>query len=78
MKSNEEIIQTAFSENDQIARVIYENIFQRDHRGVYRAWKDLPYMAPETREGFAGRACIVAANEVRSYINAASHLAEGL
>lgn len=66
MKTDTEIKYIQFDEKDEIAKIIYENIFQRDHRGIYRPYLDCAYCAPETQEGFAVRACIEAANIIRS------------
>lgn len=52
--------------NDEIAKIIYTNIYARDHRGVYREWDTAVYQAPETHEGFAYKICLDVANKIRA------------
>lgn len=56
------IPQATIDKIEPVARVIYENIFQRDER--YCDWASAKYKAPETHEGFAQSICWVVANDI--------------
>ena len=71
MKSIEQIQTTDLNPNDELAEFLYKNIYARDHRGAYREWSTAIYQAPETREGFAYRLCLVVADEIRSKFSVA-------
>lgn len=48
--------------NEPVARIIYEQIFQRDDR--YCDWESATYKAPEQPEGFALFLSFAVANEI--------------
>jgi hypothetical protein len=65
MKTEDEILHVKFETDDEIAELIYNNIFARSRDGRFCAWKDTPYKAPETENGFVARLCVDTANEIR-------------
>jgi hypothetical protein len=65
MKSNDEIIRIELDTGDAVAETIYNNLFARSADGRFCVWKDTPYQAPETENGFIARLCMNAAKEIR-------------
>lgn len=66
MKSQDEIIHIKLDTEDEIAEIIYNNLFARSTDGRFPKWKDTAYSAPETETGFIARLCNDTADLIRA------------
>lgn len=65
MKSTETVVTTRPKRTDEeLAKLLYANFYERDHRGIYRDWNTAAYQAPETHEGTAFFLCLHVAEDI--------------